>query len=74
MKDTSIGGKVPNGEILFLQQLLNKHEGVGIAEDGDFGPDTYKAVVAFQKRVGGLKTQGVVGPDTVAVMRATWGY
>lgn len=74
MKDASIGGKVPNGEILFLQQLLNKHEGVGIAEDGDFGPDTYKAVVAFQKRVGGLKTQGVVGPDTVAVMRATWGY
>lgn len=74
MKDTSIGGKVPNGEILFLQQLLNKHEGAGIVEDGDFGPATHKAVVAFQKRVGSLKTQGVVGPDTVAVMRTTWGY
>ena len=74
MKDTSIGGKVPNGEILFLQQLLNKHEGAGIGEDGDFGPDTYKAVVAFQKKAGGLKAQGVVGPDTVAVMRTTWGY
>lgn len=74
MKDTSIGGKVPNGEILFLQQLLNKHEGAGIVEDGDFGPGTYRAVVAFQKKSGTLKRQGVVGPDTVAVMRTTWGY
>jgi hypothetical protein len=72
MKDTSIGGKVPNGEIRFLQQLLNQNEGAGIEEDGNFGPATQAAVIAFQKKVGGLKAQGVVGPDTVAVMRATW--
>jgi len=72
MKDTSIGGKVPNGEIRFLQQLLNQNEGAGIEEDGNFGPATQAAVIAFQKKVGGLKAQGVVGPDTVAVMRTTW--
>ena len=73
MKDTSIGGKVPNGEILFLQQLLNQNESAGIPEDGDFGPATHKAVVAFQKKYGGLKTKGVVGPYTVSIMRSRWG-
>jgi len=73
MKDTSEDGVVPNGEILFLQQLLNKHEGAGIEEDGKFGKNTRDAVIAFQKRVRGLKAQGVVGPDTVAKMRSEWG-
>ena len=73
MKDTDVpGGKVPNGEIRFLQQLLNRNESAGIPEDGNFGPATHKAVVAFQKKVGGLKAQGVVGPDTVQMMRAAW--
>jgi len=72
-KDTDVpGGKIPNGEIRFLQQLLNQNEGAGIEEDGNFGPATQAAVIAFQKKVGGLKAQGVVGPDTVAVMRAEW--
>lgn len=75
MKDANLrGGTVPNGEILLLQQLLNQNESAGIPEDGNFGDKTHKAVVAFQKKVGDLKRQGVVGPDTAAKMAVKWGY
>lgn len=47
-----------------LQELLNAR-GAGIAVDGDFGPATEAATVAFQA-CAGLVIDGVVGP-------ATWG-
>lgn len=46
-------------EVLFVQRAL------GIKADGDFGPATKAAVIAFQKRVG-LTADGIVGPDTWA--------
>ncbi len=46
-----------------LQRALSEALGVDIAVDGDFGPATKAAVVAFQNREG-LKADGVVGPLT----------
>jgi len=52
LKQGSKGGAVKT-----LQSKL------GITADGDFGPNTKKAVVAFQKKHG-LTADGVVGPNT----------
>lgn len=41
---------------------------LGIKEDGDFGPETDKAVRAFQERHD-LKVDGIVGAETWAVLR-----
>ena len=48
-----------------LQALL------GIKTDGDFGPKTKAAVVAFQKK-NGLFADGIVGPKTAARMGFGW--
>jgi len=40
---------------------------LGIAADGDFGPNTHKAVVAFQSSKG-LVADGIVGPKTWAAI------
>lgn len=45
-----------------LQYLLRRH-GHDVAADGDFGPLTREAVIAFQGSAG-LATDGVVGPKT----------
>lgn len=42
---------------------------LGITADGDFGPKTYAAVVAFQL-ANGLGADGIVGPKTWAVLLA----
>lgn len=47
--------------VLYLQQK------VGTAADGDFGPNTRKAVIAFQKSKG-LVADGIVGPKTWAAI------
>lgn len=38
-------------------------KGIGIAVDGEFGPQTRNAVIAFQ-RANGLTVDGIVGPQT----------
>jgi hypothetical protein len=43
-------------------KILQKQLG-GLTADGDFGPNTKKAVIAFQLKHG-LKAEGVVGPAT----------
>jgi peptidoglycan hydrolase-like protein with peptidoglycan-binding domain len=50
-----------------LQRALN-HYGARIKVDGDFGPVTHRAVVAFQ-RANGLLQDGVVGPVTRGVIQ-----
>lgn len=47
------------------QQLLSL--GFAISTDGDFGPETLSAVVAFQK-AHGLIADGIVGPNTYAAL------
>jgi murein L,D-transpeptidase YcbB/YkuD len=42
-------------------KILQKQ--LGITADGDFGPNTKKAVITFQTKHG-LKAEGVVGPAT----------
>jgi murein DD-endopeptidase MepM/ murein hydrolase activator NlpD len=51
------GSKGP--DVIYLQQK------VGAAADGDFGPKTHAAVIAFQKSHG-LVADGIVGPKTWA--------
>jgi lysozyme family protein/peptidoglycan hydrolase-like protein with peptidoglycan-binding domain len=41
--------------------------GIQVGVDGDFGPGTHRAVVAFQQRTG-LATDGVVGAGTAAAL------
>jgi murein DD-endopeptidase MepM/ murein hydrolase activator NlpD len=53
------GSKGP--DVIYLQQK------VGTAADGDFGPNTHKAVVAFQTSKG-LVADGIVGPKTWAAI------
>lgn len=48
-------------DVMFLQQKL------GIHGDGDFGPNTFAAVVRFQEREG-LMADGIVGPATWAAL------
>ena len=49
------GSKGP--DVIYLQQK------VGTAADGDFGPNTHRAVIAFQTSKG-LVAEGIVGPYT----------
>jgi peptidoglycan hydrolase-like protein with peptidoglycan-binding domain len=52
--------------VRLLQELLGHYEFVvgKLAIDGDFGPDTEKAVKAFQTFWGTLEVDGIAGPAT----------
>lgn len=52
--------------VRLLQTSLNAHGG-GLTVDGDFGPKTERAVIAFQK-ANGLKPDGIVGRLTWAAL------
>lgn len=54
-----------NSDVEELQKLLNKKllPNPKLVEDGEFGTNTYKAVIKFQ-RSAGLTTNGIVGPWT----------
>src|SRR5947208_9218258 len=53
-------------------QFLLRRSGIFVSIDGSFGPITQAAVVGTQKGRG-LKADGVVGPQTLAVLRRTRG-
>lgn len=55
--------------VRLMQQRLNDL-GYSLGVDADFGPGTAKAVIAFQEK-NQLKSDGVVGPNTWAILWAT---
>lgn len=54
-----------SGYVRTLQILLNKYNGAGLTEDGEFGNKTYNAVIAYQ-RDRKLDVDGIVGAQTWA--------
>lgn len=50
------------------QEVVELQQALGIKTDGDFGPATEAAVKAYQKE-NGLVVDGIVGPQTFAVIR-----
>ena len=54
------------GDVMDLQKIL-AGQGYEVAIDGNFGPQTATAVRAFQS-AHGLVPDGIVGPDTWAVL------
>ncbi|MCT7375474.1 N-acetylmuramidase domain-containing protein [Chelativorans salis] len=54
--------------VLELQVLLRR-AGHAVEVDGDYGPATKDAVMAFQ-RAGGLAVDGVAGPETMRALQA----
>lgn len=58
------GSKGENVKI--MQRALNKAMGAELSEDGIFGPNTTRAVLAFQKAKNNLKADGIYGPNTHA--------
>lgn len=57
------GGPGQETHVARIQRRLNTLDHVGLADDGDFGEATAKALRAFQ-RSRGLRASGIVGPDT----------
>lgn len=54
-----------------LQRLLNIAGGYNLAEDGDFGTKTYRAVRLYQKSMG-LTVDGKAGKNTIKKLGGTW--
>jgi peptidoglycan hydrolase-like protein with peptidoglycan-binding domain len=69
--DPSSGSELREGdlgpEVARWQRQLNEATGARLAVDGEFGPLTVRATVAFQGSAG-LETHGVVGGDTRRAM------
>jgi hypothetical protein len=53
-------------------QFLLRRSGIFVSIDGIFGPVTQAAVLGTQKGAG-LQTDGIVGPQTIALLRRTRG-
>lgn len=77
--DTNVGGKISGlpmlrqgmkGEVVRAAQLLlnGRYCSCGMwGADGEFGPQTKSAVLAFQRR-NGLEADGIIGPQTWAAL------
>ena len=67
------GDKSPDGWVEYLQELLNLKASAGLEIDGDFGGQTYAAVVAYQKdlkkKAADVEVDGVVGDQTWSYLR-----
>ena len=65
-----MGDKGADGWVEYLQQRLNRrlNPSPGLTTDGNFGPATLKAVLAYQKQEK-LQQDGVVGNQTWAALR-----
>jgi peptidoglycan hydrolase-like protein with peptidoglycan-binding domain len=50
-----------------MQRGLNSCYGTGLTIDGHFGPNTRKALIAVQKRIG-VTADGIFGPKTRGAM------
>jgi len=64
-KSLSFGAN--NSEVLELQKVLQKEGYLKVTPNGNFGPSTKTAVIAFQK-ANGLSPIGSVGPGTRAAL------
>jgi hypothetical protein len=50
-------------DVRAVQQALNQRNQAGLATDGDYGPLTRDAVIAWQQHAG-IEADGIVGPQT----------
>jgi lysozyme family protein/peptidoglycan hydrolase-like protein with peptidoglycan-binding domain len=69
--ENPLNGKVlrkgaKGARVTWVQNRLTAHGHI-VTADGDFGPDTYKAVTAFQ-RANGLEVDGVVGAASASAL------
>jgi hypothetical protein len=65
------GDKSKDGWVEYLQEALNHHLGTKLTVDGDFGPATLQAVIAFQTKhkKEGVLVDGIVGNQTWSFLR-----
>ena len=68
--DPTLSRGAKGDDVKELQRLLNRY-GNTIAVDGDFGPKTEAAVIAFQK-TNGLKEDGIVSDSVWTALRDLW--
>src|SRR3954469_8754945 len=61
------GGPGQSIPVTKLQRMLNRRANAGLDEDGDFGGDTRKALVAFQ-RAAGVTANGICDAETWALL------
>ena len=71
-KNLKKGAKGRKADIQALQARLNDKGNYKLTIDGDFGPKTEKAVLAFQLD-NGLDPDGVVGRKTAEALNFLWG-
>jgi len=65
----SRGSEASPEKISQLQEML-KGQGLELAVDGKFGPETQNAVREYQRQ-NGLKVDGIVGPETQGALNGT---
>lgn len=56
------GGKNDPADVKAVQQALNQRGDAKLKDDGRFGPQTLKALEAFQRKLGQFKPDGVIEP------------
>ncbi|ORY63522.1 uncharacterized protein BCR38DRAFT_410429 [Pseudomassariella vexata] len=71
-KDCIMNEGAAGSGVKSVQVAYNHCYGSGLAEDGDYGPNTKAAVKTIQRGIGGLDIDGIYGPKTGAKMNY-WG-